>query len=109
MARLPEMKELDGGFSITLFKDIFTPEQLSKLGLNDRQVKAVVFVKERGKITNSEYQIPNKVSDRTALRDMEELTENGIFIKDGEKKGTTYKLGIGGKMADKWRINMCHG
>ena len=92
----PEMKELDGGFIITLFKDNLTPEQLTKLGLNDRQVKAVLFVKEKGKITNSEYQILNEISDRTALRDIEELTEKGILIKEGEKKGTYYKFGIGG-------------
>lgn len=92
----PEMKELDGGFIITLFKDNLTPEQLAKLGLNDRQVKAVLFVKEKGKITNSEYQILNEISDRTALRDIEELTEKGILIKEGEKKGTYYKFGIGG-------------
>jgi ATP-dependent DNA helicase RecG len=92
----PEMKELDGGFIITLFKDNITPEQLTKLGLNNRQVKAVLLIKEKGKITNSEYQILNEVSDRTALRDIEELTEKGILIKEGEKKGTYYKLGIGG-------------
>ncbi len=92
----PEMKELDGGFIITLFKDNLTPEQLAKLGLNARQVKAVLFVKEKGKITNSEYQILNEISDRTALRDIEELTEKGILIKEGEKKGTYYKFGIGG-------------
>ena len=92
----PEMKELDGGFIITLFKDNLTSEQLTKLGFNDRQVQAVLFVKEKGKITNSEYQILNEVSDRTALRDIDELTEKGILIKEGEKKGTFYKLGFGG-------------
>lgn len=92
----PKMKELDGGFIVTLFKDNITPEHLTKLGLNDRQVKAILFIKEKGKITNSEYQVLNEVSDRTALRDIEELTEKGILIKEGEKKGSTYKLGIGG-------------
>ena len=95
------MKELDRGFIITLFKDNFTPEQLIILGLNERQVKAVLFVKEKGKITKSEYKVLNEVSERTALRDIEELTENGILIKEGEKKGTTCKLGNGGYMAEK--------
>ncbi|MBU2472216.1 MAG: putative DNA binding domain-containing protein, partial [Bacteroidetes bacterium] len=36
----PEMKEQDGGFLITLFKDIFTEKYLVALGLNARQVKA---------------------------------------------------------------------
>jgi ATP-dependent DNA helicase RecG len=88
----PEMREQDGGFIIILFKDNLTQELLLKQGLNDRQVKSVLFVKEKGRITNSEYQSLNETSDRTALRDLEELTEKGIFMKTGEKKGTFYKL-----------------
>jgi ATP-dependent DNA helicase RecG len=41
---------------VWLLKDRFTEEQLQKLGLNERQVKAVLYMKERGKITNKEYQ-----------------------------------------------------
>jgi len=92
----PEMQEQDGGFIITLFKNNLTEEQLIKLGLNDRQLKAVFFVKEKGSITNSAYQLLNKTSDRTALRDLETLTELNVLIKEGEKKGTCYKLNIGG-------------
>lgn len=57
-ADLPEpvMIELDGGFSITLFKDNITPEKLNKLGLNERQIKAVLILKEKEKISNKEYQ-----------------------------------------------------
>jgi ATP-dependent DNA helicase RecG len=82
----PEMMELDGGFSITLFKDSISPEKLSKLGLNDRQVKAVFIVKEKGKITNSEYQEMLGVARRTATRDLAVLVEKGI-LKSSEAKG----------------------
>lgn len=41
----PEMKERDGGFSVTLFKDNLMEEHLTKLWLNKRQVKVVVVVK----------------------------------------------------------------
>lgn len=92
----PEMKEQDGGFIITLFKNNLNEEQLTKLGLNDRQLKAVFFVKDKGRITNKEYQEINDTSDRTALRDLESLMELNIFIKEGEKKGTIYKLKFGG-------------
>lgn len=67
----------------------------TKQGLNERQIKAVLLVKKNGKITNSEYQKLNHVSDRTALRDIEELTEIGILLKEGEKKGTYYRAGFG--------------
>ena len=82
----PEMKELDGGFIITLFKDNITPEQLTKLGLNNRQIKAVLFVKENGKITNKEYQKLNNTSERTASRDLNGLIEKDI-LRNSEIKG----------------------
>jgi len=50
----PEIKEQDRGLWVTLFKDRYAEEQLLKIGLNERQVKAVLYVKEKGKITNSQ-------------------------------------------------------
>lgn len=82
----PEMRELDGGFIIILYKDNVTPEQLTKLGLNGRQVKAVLFVKEKGRITNKEYQEIFGVARMTATRDLTELVEKGI-LKSSETKG----------------------
>lgn len=49
----PELKECDSGFMVTLFKDSPT-ELIVKLGLNERQMKEVLFVKAKGRITNSE-------------------------------------------------------
>jgi len=89
---VPDMNEKEGGFIVTLFKDKFTVEELQKLGLNERQIKAVLYVKEKGRITNREYQEINGVSDRTSLRELENLTQTGIFKKTGEKKGTQYEL-----------------
>lgn len=82
----PEMQELDGGFSITLFKNILTEEQLKKLGLNSRQIKAVLFVKEKGKITNKEYQEVFGVARMTATRDLTLLVEKGV-LKSSDTKG----------------------
>jgi len=45
----PEFKEEMGGFSVYFRKDIYTEEYLRKLGLNERQIKAVMYVKEKGK------------------------------------------------------------
>jgi ATP-dependent DNA helicase RecG len=86
-AELPEpgMQELDGGFSITLFKNILTEEQLKKLGLNGRQVKAVLYVIEHGSITNSQYQKLNETSKPTATRDLRELESKHILINKGTK------------------------
>ncbi len=82
----PEMIELDGGLSITLFKNNITTEQLRRLGLNDRQIKAVSFIKEKGRITNKEYQEIFGVARITATRDLTELVSKGI-IRSSETKG----------------------
>jgi ATP-dependent DNA helicase RecG len=89
----PEMKEREGGFVVVLFKDRFTEEQLKQLGLNDRQVKAVLYVKERGRITNKEYKEINEVSDRTATYELKELVQGFSTLKmSGAGAGTFYEL-----------------
>lgn len=80
--------------SIELRKDIYNEKYLQSLNLNDRQIKAVLFVKNKGKITNSEYQEINQITDRTALRDLELLVELDILKRIGEKKGSYYQLKI---------------
>jgi ATP-dependent DNA helicase RecG len=57
-----------------------------KLGLNDRQVKAVLILKEKRKITNKAYQEIFAVARATATRDLAELVDKGI-IKSSETKG----------------------
>lgn len=89
----PEYKEEMGGFSVYFYKDIYTEENLRKMGLNERQIKAVMYVKEKGKITNKEYQELLDVSKRTATNDMEELVQKKLFEKIGTRgKGTFYKI-----------------
>jgi ATP-dependent DNA helicase RecG len=82
----PEIIEQDGGLLVTMFKNNLTKEQLTKLSLNERQLKAVEYVKEKGKITNKEYQSLNTISERTASRELSELVEKQIF-KSSERKG----------------------
>lgn len=89
----PEMQEQDGGFIITLFKNNLTQEQLTKLRLNDRQVKAVIFVKEKGKITNKDYQSLNDCSRNTASNDLADLVQKGVFTpSDIKGAGAFYQL-----------------
>lgn len=64
-----------------------------KAEYDERQIKAVMYVKEQGKITNSEYQELNSVSKKTASRDLNELVKNEIFRQIGiTGKGTRYIL-----------------
>ncbi len=56
---------------------------LSLLGLSDRQIKALLYTKEKGKITNSEYQTLNSISKRTATNDLTELVSKSLLRKNG--------------------------
>jgi len=80
----PDFREVTGGFSVVFRKDIYTEQYLSNLGLNERQIKAVMYVKEKGRITNKEYREMFATTDRTALRDLVVICEKGIFQKVGK-------------------------
>lgn len=88
----PTITALDGGILVTLFKDKYSTEQLKSLGLNERQIAAVEYVKVNGKITNYELQLVLNLSERTILRELDDLVSSNILIRKGEKKGTFYEL-----------------
>ena len=90
---MPVITNEGSDFWVTFRKDIYNPVDLSLLGLSDRQIKAVLYVKEKGRITNLEYLEINKgITDRTALRDLDFLIEKGVFQRIGEKKAAYYEL-----------------
>jgi ATP-dependent DNA helicase RecG len=89
---LPEINEKEGGFIVTLFKDRFSEEELRKMELNDRQIKAVRYVKEKGKITNKEYQEINAVARRWATVELTDLVNKNIFKNIGYGAGSYYEL-----------------
>ena len=79
------------GFFVEFRKDNYNEQYLKSLYLIDRQMKAVLYVKEKGKITNSEYQKLNDVGRTAAAIDLQELVEKGIFIQLGLKgRGIKY-------------------
>ena len=73
------------GFFVEFRKNIYNEEHLKSLDINDRQVKAVLYAKEKGRITNSEYQNLNDVSRATATRDLKELIDKKLFKPSGQK------------------------
>lgn len=83
---LPQFSCKGNDFWAVFRKDIYNKEDLNKLGLNERQVKAVLFAKEKGKITNSDYQTLNNVSKATATRDLTELINKQIIFLQGSGK-----------------------
>ena len=88
----PDFMEENGVMTVVFYKDKWTEENLKKRGLNDRQIKVIVYMKEKGSITNREYQSLFSITDRTALRDLNDLISKGLVQKRGVKKGTRYLL-----------------
>ena len=64
---------------VTFRKDTYNKESLGKLGLNERQIKAVLYVKEKGRITNKDYQTINDCSRNTASAELMELASKSIL------------------------------
>lgn len=81
-------------FWVEFRKDIYHTEYLQTLGLNDRQVKAVLYAKDKGKITNSDYQTLNDISKRTATTELTELADKfKVLTKTGTSgAGIYYKI-----------------
>ncbi|MRG76326.1 MAG: transcriptional regulator [ANME-2 cluster archaeon] len=93
-AGLPEpIFEEYQGFQVVFRKDVYDEEYLRSLNLNERQIKAVMYVKEKGQITNKEYQEVCATSKRTASRDLLDLVSSGFFEQIGTTgTGTAYIL-----------------
>ncbi|MCI0397418.1 MAG: putative DNA binding domain-containing protein [Chloroflexi bacterium] len=61
--------------------------------MNERQARALTYVRENGSITNREYQrLCPDVSAETLRLDLADLVERSILLKIGSKKGTYYIL-----------------
>jgi ATP-dependent DNA helicase RecG len=82
-----------GAFQVVFLKDLYSVERLHAMGLNDRQVKAVLFVKQHGSVTNREYQDLTASSKRTASRDLEDLVSRDVLERVGQTgRGTQYVI-----------------
>jgi ATP-dependent DNA helicase RecG len=86
----PDFVEENGVMTVTFYKDKWNEENLKKLGLNARQIKAVMYVKENGRITNKNIQELFKVSRETATRDLIFLLEKDILLSSKIKGAGAY-------------------
>ncbi len=61
--------------------------------MNERQMKAVTYMDQHGRITNRDYQqLCPDVNPETLRLDLVDLVDKGLLLKIGEKKGTYYIL-----------------
>ena len=89
----PEFEYVAGDLVVTFMKTKLTEEYLNKLGLNERQKKAIKYLKEDKEITLSKFRILYpEIADRTLRKDLEDLVKAGIVEPVGEKRGRKYVL-----------------
>ncbi len=80
----PMAEELPGGVDTTAWR---------RMGLNDRQIDALLFVAEQQRITNRDLQeMHPDVSAETIRRDLSDLVNRGLLLKVGDKRATYYIL-----------------
>ena len=95
----PKFEETDGGFMVTLFAKPTAAEVISATGgtannaQQQRLQKMLDFLREHGRITNSDYQkLSPDVNPETLRRDFVDLVERGVVMRVGDKRGTYYIL-----------------
>jgi ATP-dependent DNA helicase RecG len=92
-AGLPEpVFQEDQGFSVIFRKDVVNRDYLVRAGLSERQISAVLYARDNGKITNADYQRIADVSAATARRDLKDLVDKNILDMKGVRKGIYYVL-----------------
>jgi len=80
----PIFENTGSDFWIVFRKDIYNKEDLANKGLSERQIDALIFYKEKGSITTSEYMKRYDISERTARNDLSKLVEYKLLTKEGE-------------------------
>ena len=86
----PLFEEITKSLVVTFRKYKISEDILEKL--NERQKKAIEYLKTHKKITRSGYVKLIICSKRTAFRDLEELLKDKIIIRKGKGKQTYYEL-----------------
>jgi len=92
----PAFANNSGGFEIVLtgpgksFEKAIEDTKLHKLDLNERQKKAVEYVKDKSEISRSEYMALGNVSHKTAHLELKELVVGGVFVRKGKGPSTRY-------------------
>lgn len=77
---------------VTFRKSRLTEELLGEMGLNQRQKKAIEYIKEKGRITRSEYVRITNISTRMANIDLKDLVRRGLLKRQGKGRSIHYIL-----------------
>jgi len=88
----PKFDPAENRFRVIIWRNWLTDDRMKGLNLNERQVKAVQFLKSDLHITNTEYQKLTGVSRATAKRDLDEMVKLGLLKLEGAGRSAHYRL-----------------
>ncbi len=76
------------------------PTVVAMDGLNPRQRDLVTLLVRQGRVTARELVEALGVSRRTVLRDLTELIERGVIVRDGTRKAAIYRIPEGDTLSE---------
>ncbi|MBL7132146.1 MAG: DUF4062 domain-containing protein [Candidatus Omnitrophica bacterium] len=79
-------------FRTILARDIFTESNLTQMGLNDRQITSIKYIKKQGEISRKQYVTLVGISPRMAHLDLTALVKKKIIVSIGKGRSVRYKL-----------------
>jgi ATP-dependent DNA helicase RecG len=93
----PKFRDQPYSFTVTLFntrdRRAAPATGVWQKSMNERQARALTYIREHGSITNRDYQtLCSDVGPETLRLDLADLVDRGILLKVGAKKGTYYIL-----------------
>ena len=80
----PAFEQNGAHFVTTIWRDWLTDTVMDELELNERQKKGVALCKKIGQLSNKDYRSIDGITDRTALRDLNDLASKGVLRRIGE-------------------------
>ena len=94
----PVFQNLSGGFEVILtgpgksFEEAIEREKLHILDINERQKKAIEYIKKHGFITSKVYQKINDLGKVCSVKELNDMIAKKIIKKVGKGKQVNYEL-----------------
>ena len=89
----PDFEQQGDEFVVTIWRTWLTDAVMKDLGIDERQKIAIRIVKEKGRVTSTEFSTLAGISRQTAFRDLSDLVSKGVLDKHGSTgPGTYYTL-----------------
>jgi len=88
----PDFEYTGTSLVVTFRKSKLTEEYLETLNLNERQMKALEFLKEHKRITSKKYADLFGITDRMARNDLRKLVNKEVMKRVGTSDKTSYYI-----------------